>query len=69
MIPSFTPFEWLVLGGIYGGLFIVGLALQGIHRLLQEKLEDIREELSGEAQANRDELAFYDRPNKEGESK
>lgn len=50
-------FEWMVLGGIYAGLFFMGVGLQGIYR----RLGDILDEMTGEAEEARREADFYDR--------
>jgi len=50
-------FEWMVLGGIYGGLLLIAACFQAIHRCLGEILD----EMTGQAQRMRDEADFYDR--------
>ena len=58
-------FEWMVLGGIYGAVFFMGVGLQSIYR----RLGEILDEITGEAQETRDEASFYDRPNRRKEQR
>ena len=60
---NLSIFEWIVLGGIYVGIFSMSVGLQGIYR----RLGEILDEMTGEAQKVRDEVSFYDRPNQEKE--
>ena len=60
-----TFFEWMVLGGIYAGVFFISVGLQAIYL----RLGEILDEISGDAQKMRDEAAFYDRPNRQEEPK
>ncbi len=51
-------FQVLVLVGMYAGLFCLGVGLKAIW----ERLGEILDEMTGEAQRMRDEASFYDRP-------
>ena len=52
-----STFQVLVLVAVYGGIFFMGVGLQGIYR----RLGDILDEMTGETEKTLREADFYDR--------
>lgn len=60
-----STFQVLVLIGVYGGIFFMGLGFQGIYR----RLGDILDEMTGETEKTLREADFYDRGDRPSKGK
>jgi hypothetical protein len=61
---DFSFFQWVVVSEIGIGIFVLAIGIQAIYRILEEILD----ELKGEAKKIRDEADFWYRGDKNKES-